>query len=233
MAKWTCKIVDIPRNGEMETVATEAPWPNGRLKFHKYRAYLAILHLFTHLRDRDWCSTADGNGSCHRLAPSFFEEMTHCWRQKHHWRWPGNSNGRSKFHKYCSYLPILCLRNRDWCPTADGGFQRSLKWHEADIKNIASDDQITLRINWNFAITKIYAYEIKQDLSKKICLLLWHHHYDAIAHCFFPTITCNGFCSHLRKIISRRPWLSPKTKLYILKIFCVDSMHAKIIDIIK
>ena len=43
------------------------------------------------------CSMTDGNGSYHGLAPSFFEEMTRCRRQKLHWRWPGNPNGRSKF----------------------------------------------------------------------------------------------------------------------------------------
>ena len=57
----------------------------------------------------DWCSMADGNYSCHGCVPSFFEEMTHCRRQKHHRRWPGNPNGRSKFRKYRVYLPILHL----------------------------------------------------------------------------------------------------------------------------
>ena len=70
--------------------------PNGQSKFCKYRAYLPILCLI----NRDWCSTADGNGSCHGLTLSFFEEMTLCQRQKHHWRWPGNPNGQSKFRKY-------------------------------------------------------------------------------------------------------------------------------------
>ena len=41
------------------------------------------------------------------------------------------------------------------------------------------------RIDWNYSITKIYAYKIKQDLSKNIFLLLGRHHYDAIANCFF------------------------------------------------
>ena len=51
----------------------------------------------------DWCSTADGNGSYHELAPLFFKEMTRCRRQKHHWRWPGNPNGRWKYGKYRIY----------------------------------------------------------------------------------------------------------------------------------
>ena len=103
---------------------------NDRSKFRKYHAYLPILGL----RDRDWCSTADCNGSCHGLTPSFFEKMTHCRRQKHHRSRPGNSNGWLKFHKYCTYLPILHLRDRNWCSAADGGFRRSLKQHVADVK---------------------------------------------------------------------------------------------------
>ena len=61
------------------------------------------------------------------------------------------------------------------------------------------------RIDRSNAITKIYAYEIKQNLSKNIFLLLGRRYYDGSAHCFFsPTISRNGFCSHVRKIISRR-----------------------------
>ena len=43
------------------------------------------------------CSMTDGNVSYHGLAPSFFEEMTRCRRQRLHWRWSGNPNGQSKF----------------------------------------------------------------------------------------------------------------------------------------
>ena len=59
----------------------------------------STFRFYVCLRLRDWncCSAADGNGSCHAPAPSYFEEMTRCRRQKLHWRWPGNPNGRSKF----------------------------------------------------------------------------------------------------------------------------------------
>ena len=77
--------------------------PNGQSKFHKYCAYLPIWRL-THLLYRHWCFTAGSNGSYHRLAPSFFKEMTRCRRQKHCQRWPGNHNGQSKFHNYRTYL---------------------------------------------------------------------------------------------------------------------------------
>ena len=126
MVKLTCKIVDFPQNCEMETVATcstadgngsyhgLAPSffaemarfrrqnhcrrrpdnPNGLLKFRKYRVYLPLLRL----HDCDCCSAADGSGSCHAPALSYFEEMIRCRRQKLHCRWPGNPNSRSKFH---------------------------------------------------------------------------------------------------------------------------------------
>ena len=41
-------------------------------------AYTFRFYASLRLRDRDWCSVADGNGSCHGLAPSFFKEMTRC-----------------------------------------------------------------------------------------------------------------------------------------------------------
>ena len=55
------------------------------------------FYVCLRLRNRDCCSAADGSGSCHSPAPSYFEEMTRCRHQKLHWRWPGNPNGRSKF----------------------------------------------------------------------------------------------------------------------------------------
>ena len=41
------------------------------------------------------------------------------------------------------------------------------------------------RIDRSSTIMKIYAYEIKQNLSKNIFLLLDRRYYDGIAHCFF------------------------------------------------
>ena len=60
-------------------------------------AYTFRFYVSLRLGDRDCYSAADGKGSCHRLAPSFFEEITHCRHKKLHWRWPGNPNDRSKF----------------------------------------------------------------------------------------------------------------------------------------
>ena len=71
-----------------------------------------------------------------------------------------------------------------------------------DVENIAGGSPAMIRIDRSSAMTKMYAYKIKQNLSKNIFLLLDCRYYDGIAHCFFPTITRNDFCSRLRKIIS-------------------------------
>ena len=71
------------------------------LMVHRNSANIACtfrIYVCLRLWDRDCCSAADGSGSCHAPAPSYFEEMTRCQRQKLHWRWPGNPNSRSKFH---------------------------------------------------------------------------------------------------------------------------------------
>ena len=104
------------------------------------------------LRNGDECYMADGNSSCQELAPSFFEQMTCCRCQKHRQRWPGNPNVQSKFRKYRVYLPILHIISEI---TTDALQLTVLKWHVADIKNITSDDQLTLKIDWSSAITKI------------------------------------------------------------------------------
>ena len=70
------------------------------LMVHRNSANIACtfrIYVCLSLCDRDCCSAADGSGSCHALAPSYFEEMTRCRRQKLHWRWPSNPNSRSKF----------------------------------------------------------------------------------------------------------------------------------------
>ena len=70
------------------------------LMVHRNSANIACtfrIYVCLRLCDRDCYSATDGSGSCHAPAPSYFEEMTRCWRQRLHWRWPGNPNGRSKF----------------------------------------------------------------------------------------------------------------------------------------
>ena len=94
-----------------------------------FRIYVCLC-----LCDLDCCSAAYGSGSCHAPAPSYFEEITRCRRQKLHWRWPGNPNGRSKFCNLGLFTftrSQITLRRRLRC------FWRSLKQHVSDVKNIA------------------------------------------------------------------------------------------------
>ena len=75
-----------------------------------FRIYVS-LRLF----DRDCCSKADGSGSCNAPAPSYFEDITRCRRQKLYWRWPGNHNSRSKFRNLGLFMftrSQLTLRRR-------------------------------------------------------------------------------------------------------------------------
>ena len=126
--------------------------PNGPSKFCKiactFRFYVCL-----HLRDRYCCSAADGSGSFHAPAPSYFETITHCRRKNLDWRWPGNPNSRSKFRN----LGLFTLHDRNWRSgggsVASGGFWISLKRHVTDIKNIAG----MTRIDRNSANTKINA----------------------------------------------------------------------------
>ena len=62
------------------------------------------------------------------------------------------------------------------------------------------------RIDLNSTNMKIYAYEIKQSVSKNFYLLLrTMPRLTALRTIYFPAITRNGFCFHIRKITSRRP----------------------------
>ena len=98
---------------------------------------------------------------------------------------------------------------------ADGGFQRSL------------------RIDRNSANTQIYAYQIKQSVSKKLLFAATNDAgLTALRTVYFPAITRNGFCFHIRKIISRRPLPPPKYRDIHIVVFFVDSICRTTIDII-
>ena len=131
-AKWTCKIVDFPRNCEMETVVT--------------------------------CSTTDDNGSCHGLALSIFDDMTRYWRQQI--AGYGNKIATNAPAAALHLIPALGDRSNGTLPTSN-------------------TSSAMTRIDQSSAITKMYAYEIKQNLSKIIFLLLGRRHYDGFVHCFF------------------------------------------------
>ena len=186
------------------------------------------FHIYLRLQDREWCSAADDNSSCYELAPSFFEEMTRCQRQKHRRRWPGNPNSKSKFRKYRAFLPILRLRDCDWCSVADGSFWRSLKQHLADVKNITGDDQGSIEILQlpKFMLTRSSKTIWKSSFCCSNTTIMMPLHtvfsfYHLQRLLFSPTK--NNFSTTLNPIEKPR---------HIEELF-VDSIYAKTIDIIK
>ena len=161
------------------------------LMVHRSSANIAcIFRIYVCLRlcDHDCCFAADGSGSCHAPAPSYFDEMTRCRRRKLHWRWPDNPNGRSKFRNLGLFTftrSQLTLRRRLMAASGDrsNGTLATLKTSPA-----------MTRIDWNSANTKIYAYGIKQSVSKNLFLLLrTTPRLTALRTVDFPAITRNGF----------------------------------------
>ena len=104
-------------------------------------------------------------------------------------------------------------------------FSKSL--HVADVKNIASVGPAMTRINRNFIIMKMYAYEIKQDLSKDIFLLLGCRHYDSIAH--LQLLLFSPMKNYFSTTLS--PTKNPRYTYW--KVFFVDFVYSKIIDIMR
>ena len=89
------------------------------------------------------------------------------------------------------------------------------------------------RIDRNSTNTKIYAYEIKQSVSKNFFLLLrMTPRLTALRTVNFPAITRNGFCFHIRKIISRPPGPPRKNRDIHIVGFFVDSIYSTTIDIV-
>ena len=90
------------------------------------------------------------------------------------------------------------------------------------------------RIDRNSTNMQIYAYEIKQSVSKNFFLLLrTTPRLTALRTVYFPAMTRNGFCFHIWKIISRRPWPPPKNRDIHIVEFFLDSIYSKTIDIIR
>ena len=142
-------------------------------------AYTFRIYICLRLCDRDCCSAADGSGSCHAPAPSYFEDITRCRRQQLHWRGPGNPNGRSKF---CNLALFMFTRSQIM-------LRRRLRgW-------------------WRLPEIAQTALGRRQKHRRRL---------TALRTVYFPAITRNGFCVHIRKIISWRPWPHRKTEIYIL-----------------
>ena len=179
----------------------------------------------------------DGNSSCHGLGPPIFEEMIHCRHKKHRRKWPGNPKGRSKFtditYTFWFYV-CLCLM-RSWLVLH--GWRQ---WQLPRTRAVVFEEMTRCRLQkhrrrWPRSIEILQLPKFMPTRSTKISqkhlfavrtLPLWC--YCAL---FFPTVTCNSYCSHLRKIIFCRPWPLQKIEIYILKNFFVNSTYRKTIDI--
>ena len=100
----------------------------------------------------------------------------------------------------------------------DGGFRRSLKRHIADVKNIVGNDQDRSK----FSKYANLCLRDQASVSKNFFLLLRRSpRLMALRIIYFPTITRNGFCFHIRKIISRRFLPPPKNRdIHIVEFFC-------------
>ena len=102
-------------------------------------------------------------------------------------------------------------------PAADGGFRTSLKRHIADVKNIARKDQNRSKF---LKYENLCLRNQAKRLEKFVFAATNNAAIDGIVHCFFPTITRKGSCSHLRKIIFRWPLTPPKNRdIHIVEFF--------------
>ena len=86
-------------------------------------AYTFRFYVILRLWDRDCCFAAVGSGSCHGIAPSFFEEMTRYRHQKYRDDDQAtlmvDRNSANIAYIFRFYV-CLCLRHRDWCFAANG-----------------------------------------------------------------------------------------------------------------
>ena len=204
--------------------------PNGPSKFRKNIACTFRFYVCLRLCDRDCCSAADGSCSCHAPVPSYFDEMTHCRRQKLHWRWPGNPNGRSKFcnlglFTFTRSQLMLWRRLRGWWRLPDNAQttrnrrqkhrrddQDWSKFHKCE--NLCLRDQAKLFEKLLFAATNDAAI-------------------DGITHCFFPASTGSILFSHSKNNFSTTLTLTEKPTYTYCRVFVVDSIYSKTIDIIR
>ena len=144
------------------------------------------FYVCLRIRDRDCCSTADGSGSCHAPAPSYFEEIKRCRRQKLQWRWPGNPNGRSKFRNlrlftFTKLQLMLQQQLRGWWRLPEIAHS-----HRADVKNTARNyqDRSKFRKYENWCLR-----DQARCLEKLLFAAVMPSPLTALCTVFFPTIT--------------------------------------------
>ena len=103
------------------------------------------------------CSTTDGNGSYHELAPSFFEEMTRLNVKRrpdnHNGAIPQKSRVPSAFTSVYVYAIVTVVPQLTTAAVATYPHRRiSKRLHVADVKNLIGDDQAGLTVDQNSAI---------------------------------------------------------------------------------
>ena len=177
------------------------------------------------------CYTTDGIGSYHELAPSYFEETTCCWRQKLHWRWPGNPNGRSKFHNlglftFTRSQLMLRRRLRGW-------------WQLPEIAQMALNRRQKHRRD-DQDRSKFCKYENVwlRDQAKCLEKLLFAATNDAaingIAHCFISCYHSQRLLlSHSKNNFSTTLTPTEKPRYTYCRVFIVNSIYSKTIHIIR
>ena len=178
-------------------------------------------------------------------------DMLHDWRQQHlsriraiifrrydtlptsksRRRWPWNPNGPSKFQITFVYVSKIATKAPAATPqlTAASG-------DRSNGTLLTSKTSPASARRWPESIEVPELRKFMPTRSSKTsrktsfcCLLLWWQ-----CTLFFLTITRNGFCSHIRKIISWWPWHPPKNRdIHIEDVFYVDSIYSKNIDIIR
>ena len=121
------------------------------------------IYVCLRLCDRDCCSAADGSGSCHEPASLYFEEMTRCRRQKtslEMTRQPSRSIEIPQFR----FVYVYTIATD--APAAASRMTAASGDRSNGTLPTSKTSPAMIRIDRNSANTQIYAYEIKQSVSK-------------------------------------------------------------------
>ena len=192
-----CKTVDFPRNGDSGDMLHDW-W---------LRFYVCLC-----LRDRNCCSAADGNGSCHAPAPSFSK------------RWHV-ADMLPQFTLFTFTTSQLMLRRwlRGWrrLPEIVQTTYSQRQKHRQERPGSIEIPQIRKCMPTKSS---------KASRKTSFCCYQRRRYWQQCA-LFIPTITRNCFCSHLQKIISRWLLIPPQNRDKYIVEFFVDSIYNKTIDI--
>ena len=172
------------------------------LMVHRNSANIARpfrFYVCLRLHDRYCCSVADGSGSFHAPAPAYFEEITCCRRKKLDWRWPGNPNGRSKFHNLGLFTFIRSQLTLQWqlrgfwrlleiARTAPN-WRQKYRWDGQDRSKFRK-----IRKCMPTKSSKTSRKLLFPAIENFFFLLRTPPRLTALRTVFFPAITGNGFC---------------------------------------